>query len=183
MRNYLFTGVYWGIILVLIGLGYIYNTVAHKNLPVVRMAIGVVVLTIGIQIIYSTMNPKGSHFVLFRGSKVTHETAGDYSVVFGSTTVDLTDIDLTQGDVRKSVEVVFGGAEIYIPRDVPVEIKSETVFGSTETPFGNSQGFGDRSFTKSAVSDSLGKLIIKSECVFGSVEFKYKKLKKTEADF
>jgi predicted membrane protein len=183
MRNFLFTGAYWGVILVLIGLGYIYNTIANKNLPVFRIAVGVVILSIGIQIIYSTFNPKNSHLVLFKGKNISHTLSGDYSVVFGSSVIDLTDIDLTQGDVRKSIEVVFGGVEVYIPRNVQIEIKSETVFGSTDSPFGNSQGFGDRSFTQSAQADSLGKLTIRSECVFGSVEFKYKKQQQAEAEF
>ncbi|MDP8231085.1 MAG: LiaF-related protein [Candidatus Zophobacter franzmannii] len=181
MRNFIFSGAYWGAVLVLIGLGYIYNTIAEKNLPVFKIAFGIIVLTIGIQIIYSTISPNKTNFVMFKGSKVNHTSAGDYSVVFGSTVIDLTNVDLTQGDVVKTVEVVFGGADVYIPRDVPIEIKSETVLGSTESPFGNSSGFGDRKFTQGAKSDTLGTLVIKSECVFGSISFRFKKAKPQES--
>ncbi len=180
MRNFIFSGAYWGIILVLIGLGYVFNSVADKHLPIFRMAVGVVILSIGIQIVYSALSPKKSSYTVFRETTVNHDTSGSYSVVFGATTIDLSNVDLSQGDVKKRIECVFGSAEIYIPRDVDVEIKAETVFGNTESPFGDSSGFGDRKFVQKGTEEKTHRLIIKSECVFGNVEFLYKKAKKKE---
>ncbi len=178
MRHFLFSGAYWGIILVIIGLGYIYNTMAGKHLPVFRIATGLVILSIGVQIIYSTVSPKKSNFTVFSESKHNHSSSTSYSVVFGSTTIDLTNVDLSEGNVKKNVEVVFGAAEVYISEDMNVEIKAETVFGNTESPMGESSGFGDRSFEQVGDKKSPNRLIIKSECVFGNIEYIIKKSNK-----
>lgn len=89
----------------------------------------------------------------FRGGKA--------EVVFGSAEIDLRGAKLAGGEAHLALSAVFGGIEVFVPRDWQVVLDGSPVLGSIES-------------RKQAVPEtgSTGKLFIKGSAVFGSIEVK-----------
>jgi predicted membrane protein len=88
----------------------------------------------------------------FRGGKA--------DVVFGSAELDLRGARLAGGQATLVLSAVFGGIEVYVPRDWQVVLEGSPVLGSIES--------------RKAVSDvpKSQTLTIKGSAVFGSIEVK-----------
>jgi predicted membrane protein len=88
----------------------------------------------------------------FRGGKA--------DVVFGSAELDLRGARLAGGQATLVLSAVFGGIEVYVPRDWQVVLEGSPVLGSIES--------------RKAVSDvpKTQTLTIKGSAVFGSIEVK-----------
>jgi predicted membrane protein len=88
----------------------------------------------------------------FRGGKA--------DVVFGSAEIDLRAAKLAGGQATLVLSVVFGGIEVYVPRDWQVVLEGSPVLGSID------------SHKKAATVPATQTLTIKGSAVFGSIEVK-----------
>ncbi len=88
----------------------------------------------------------------FRGGKA--------DVVFGSAEIDLRGARLAGGQATLVLSAVFGGIEVFVPRDWQVVLEGSPVLGSIES--------------RKAISDlpKTQTLTVKASAVFGSVEVK-----------
>ena len=85
---------------------------------------------------------------------------GEVNAVFGEVTLDLRKTSLPEGITHIELNVVFGSATIYVPRDWNVEIAPSPVFGAFQDKREPNNGEADRSRT----------LVIESNTVFGGGE-------------
>lgn len=88
----------------------------------------------------------------FRGGKA--------DVVFGSAEIDLRAAKLAGGQATLVLSVVFGGIEVYVPRDWQIVLEGTPVLGSID------------SHKKAAAVPTTQTLTIKGSAVFGSIEVK-----------
>jgi len=88
----------------------------------------------------------------FRGGKA--------DVVFGSAEIDLRAAKLAGGQATLVLSAVFGGIEVYVPRDWQVVLEGSPVLGSID------------SHKKAATVPATQTLTIKGSAVFGSIEVK-----------
>ncbi len=88
----------------------------------------------------------------FRGGKA--------DVVFGSAEIDLRAAKLAGGQATLVLSVVFGGIEVYVPRDWQVVLEGTPVLGSID------------SHKKAATVPATQTLTVKGSAVFGSIEVK-----------
>jgi predicted membrane protein len=88
----------------------------------------------------------------FRGGKA--------DVVFGSAEIDLRNAKLAGGQATLVLSVVFGGIEVYVPRDWQVVLEGSPVLGSID------------SHKKAATVPATQTLTVKGSAVFGSIEVK-----------
>ncbi|MDD3668026.1 MAG: LiaF-related protein [Bacteroidales bacterium] len=91
---------------------------------------------------------------LFKGTEI--------NTVFGGAILDLRKTDIEEGETIVEVNVVFGGAEIYVPSNWEIVINTTSILGATE----------DKRFYTDEKTFSNKKLIIKGSCIFGGVEIK-----------
>jgi hypothetical protein len=91
-------------------------------------------------------------------------TGGEITCVFGESTLDLRKTNLKEGQTRLEIEVVFGSAIIYVPKNWNVQLNVESVFG----------GFVDKRsiLSDEENNDTTKTLIIVGSCVFGGGELK-----------
>ena len=89
----------------------------------------------------------------FRGGKV--------EVVFGSAEIDLRDARMAGERADLALSAVFGGIEIFVPRDWEIVLEGSPVLGSIEGPRPAAPETG-----------RAAKLFVKASAVFGSVEIK-----------
>jgi predicted membrane protein len=168
-------GLFWGLVLICIGLAIIFRVVFNINL--IRIIIAVVIILIGIRILVgknlNAEKSKKEHDTFFtdRNYKEIPKDQTEYNVIFGRSVYDFTHMDsLLNGPVRIKVNVVFGAAIIKINPNMPVKIKSEAVFGGSRMPDGNTVAFGSISYNTGTYSRDNPHLFIESNVVFGGVE-------------
>ena len=91
----------------------------------------------------------------FKGGKVT--------AVFGGADIDLRNAKLAEGRQVLNIEVVFGGINIYVPRDWKVVISVTSIFGAFDD---------QRRPASDATQDDSKVLEIKGSVVFGGGDLK-----------
>lgn len=171
-------GIFWGMLLILIGLGVVIRVVFNIDFPLIKFIIAFFFIFIGIKILlgnFGSWHGKvDENTTIFSESRVNglEEDYKEYNVLFGNSIIDLRDIDLSKGSKEINVNTIFAGTEIKINENTPVRIKADAVFASADLPKGNSSAFGTARYESETFSSDTNYLYIKADVVFGSVEVK-----------
>ena len=170
-------GVFWGALLIFIGLALIIRFVFNVDFPVFKVLIAGFFIYLGLRILFGSFGmfhlETGPNDVLFSEKEFVHpENNKEYNVVFGKGTYDFTDIDLSQGNVNVKIGTVFGATEIRIDREMPVQIIADAVFSGAELPDGNTAVFGSSTYQSESFNPDSNHLKIKLDVIFGGVEVK-----------
>jgi predicted membrane protein len=182
--GFLFTGVFWGLVLILFGVAVVIKAVFHIHIPILRILFALILIYTGIQLLVGGCFWKGTcnrNTIMFsEGQMSATPDNNDYSVIFGNGRIDLSDIAVTDKDVLVEVNAIFGNALVFVNPNVPTIIKGSAAFGNTVLPDGNSIAFGNREHKSAAYSDSGARLIIRANAVFGKVEIMNKQVEKRD---
>lgn len=180
--DFLFSRLFWGGIIILIGLSIILNTVFKINIPLFRIAFALLIIYFGVNMLLGSFKGKKNSEKsadVFSSSTITADPsslAKEYSVVFGSQVVDLTSI--TDG-ADKTVELNsgFGSQTVYVNQNTRLRIKASAAFGQVTMPDNNNISFGDYTYTQTPETTlSAGTLYIEANAVFGNIKvYKQKK--------
>jgi len=163
---------FWGAILILLGLSMVLKSVFHIHLPLVRIAFAVIIIWWGVKLLLGNFDSSSSkeNTVLFSSEKMMSDGEdSDYNVIFGSGIVDLRGIDLSEGSKTVKISAVFGGAKILTNPAVPTITKMSVAFGEGRTPEGVVSFLGDRKYANAAYVKGENVLILKADAVFGSI--------------
>lgn len=169
----IFTGVFWGVILILIGLGVIINVVFGIKIPIFRTIFALFLIYIGIQMLtgISVWN-KSKKAAVFEEKTIEVTTASDkYDVIFGKGEIDLSGIEPKDQNVRVDINTVFGGSVIKINPALPTKIIASAVFGGAHLPDGNVVAFGQYTYKTENFKSAEKHLLIYASVVFGGMEF------------
>ena len=169
-------GLFWGLILIIIGLSIIFRIFFDIN--ILRIVIAVIFILIGIKILIGrpVLHTSGRENTVFFGER--RNTASpvdgmDYNTVFGKTVYDLRNLDsLPDPRTRITVNTVFGNTEIWLSPALPVKIKADAVFATASMPNGNSVAFGSTAYSSHNAADSASVLEIEAHVVFGALLIK-----------
>jgi predicted membrane protein len=167
-----------GIFLILLGLSLVLKMVFHIDFPIFKIAFAGLFIYIGIKVImghsFQVFGDNQDEEVVFFGEKKTErvDDGKQYSVIFGGGTYDLSNYTIPAGkDVHIKMNTIFGGSKLILNKNMPVKINSNSVFGGTIMPNGNSSAFGSLEYTSdSIISDTTTHLIIESNTVFGGMK-------------
>jgi predicted membrane protein len=168
-------GLFWGALLLLLGIALIIKVVFNVDFPVFKVIIGVFFIFIGLKVLFGrVLIPEGKigpeETIFSERVYNAPESGKEYSVIFGKGVYDFTNVDLSKGDVKVVVNTVFGGSEIRILRDMPVRIEADAVFAGAELPDGNTAVFGSTVYESDTFSRDTSALYIKSSTVFGGTQ-------------
>lgn len=168
-------GVFWGALLILIGLALILRFVFNIDFPVVKVLFALFFIYLGLRILFGSFGlfriETGPDDVLFTEKEfIQPDHNKEYNVVFGKGNFDFTDIDLSKGNVNVKIGTVFGSSVIRIDRDMPVKIEADAVFAGAQLPDGNTAVFGSSTYQSSSFNTDSNYLKIKLDVVFGGAE-------------
>ncbi len=166
----LFDGIFWGVLLIAVGVWFILRRFFPFHVPVFRLIVAVVFVYLGIRVLVH--GPLAGHPGPFFESRQSY-TAGwdrDYNVIFGNGDVDLTSVALGSSSVRAQVNVVFGSGVLHVNPALPVRIDMSSAFGTVEAPDGRSVSFGDTLYTSPSYRDGAPALVVRAVAVFGRLE-------------
>lgn len=168
--GFLFSGIFWGVVLILVGVSLIIRIVFNINIPVFRIVLALILIYLGLQVLLGgTWTRSGSSSVIFQSGdlKITGESH-KYSVVFGSSRIDAS-MPLAKGNDKLEINTIFGSSVLEIPSDIPVLIKVSAAFSGARMPDGNFVSFGDYTYKNKVFDKSAPYRFIKASVVFGSM--------------
>jgi predicted membrane protein len=171
------TGVFWGALLILIGLALIIRYVFNVDFPVFKVLFALFFIYIGLRILFGSFGflrfESRPDDVIFSEREFYEPTNNkEYNVVFGQGNFDFTKVDLSRGNVNVKIGTVFGGTKLKIDRDMPVRIVADAVFAGAEMPDGNTAVFGTSTYESESFHPDSNHLKIKLDVVFGGVEIR-----------
>ncbi|MGE5557461.1 MAG: hypothetical protein ACM3WV_02490 [Bacillota bacterium] len=165
------SGVFWGGILILVGLGTMINAVFHWKIPVVRVAVAFIFIYYGVVILTGGFRIKDGHPGIFGNVHVDGANLSkDNTVIFGSGEFDLTEVQLAAGDVKTTIDLVFSSGVIKIDPDMPVLVHVSAAFASAKLPNDGVQVLGGNTYKTAGYREGKKHLEIEANVVFGSLE-------------
>jgi hypothetical protein len=169
--SFIFSGLFWGIIVVLIGLSIILNVVLGVKIPLIRIIFGLLLIYWGVTLLVgSSFRLRSRGTSAFSDADIRVTETGKQDVIFGRATIDLTGLALKPGANRYEVDAIFGSALITLDSKTPARVRVSSAFGSARLPDGNIIAFGDRDWSSPGLNRDSGYLDLKADVVFGSLE-------------
>ena len=168
-------GLFWGVLLVLIGLAAIIRVIFNVNLFSILFALFLIFVGITLLVGKPWMlhMHKGERDIMFEDRTVYEQPRdnSEYHVVFGKSVYDFRNVSFPDNKpINIKVNTVFGNTIIRISKNTPVKIKSDAVFASSSMPDGNSVAFGTIQYATDTFAVKLNHLYIEADVVFGSVQ-------------
>ena len=167
--------IFWGSILILIGLSLVIKVVFNVDFPVFKILLAFLFVYIGLRILLGSFGlfsfKAGPNDVIFseRFFSPPYEHS-EYNVVFARGVFDFRNIDLIEGTKNIKIGTVFGGSQIKINHTMPVKITADAVFAGAELPDGNTAVFGSSTYTSESFNPDSAHLNIKIDVIFGGVQ-------------
>ncbi len=171
-------GIFWGIILILVGFGLIIKIVFNVDFPIFKFIVAFFFILLGLKILFGdfgVFKHHGRHGdVIFNERHIHGRVAGqeEYNVIFGKAEIDLTDIELKPGRNKLEINAVFGSTDVLLNKNVPVRIKGDVAFGGISLPDGDTGGFGSSVYESENFDENSTYLYIKASAVFGNINIR-----------
>jgi hypothetical protein len=167
--NLLFNGLFWGAIVILIGVTIILNGVLGTKIPIVRIVFGLLLIYWGVSLL-AGVRFRHSGAAVFSDAEVKATSAGHQDVIFGRATVDLSAIVLKEGVNRYEVNTVFGASVIKLDPAMPVKVVASSAFAGVKMPDGANIAFGETTYRSPNLKEDSTYLLVKTAVVFGGTE-------------
>lgn len=171
-------GLFWGIILVVIGLSIIFRVLF--DISIIRIVIAVIFILIGIKILIGKsffISEDDENTIAFAERVIRSAPVhkAEYNTIFGKSVYDFREVkSLPQHKTKVEFNSIFGSTEVYLPDSIAVRIKADAVFSGVKLPNGNTVAFGTANYSSETADSSLPLLIIEANAVFGGMEIVYK---------
>jgi len=172
------SSIFWGILLILVGLSLILKVVFHVDFPFFKFLFAFFLIYLGIRIfigkdfrMFSDVGDEQT--VIFSQRTITHVESGkEYSVLFGNGIFDLRNLPNSSDEKMEiKLNTVFGSTEVLVNDSLSLEIKANTVFAGSKMPDGNTNAFGESEYNSNR-SGQRPDLRIESNTVFGGFQVK-----------
>lgn len=170
--DFMTSGMFWGVVVILFGLSMLINAIFHVDIPFFRILFGLIVIYWGFCLITgnSCKWRTGRGTAVFTESTVAaNETDREFSVVFGKNTVDLTTLKLADKNTRVETNTVFGDTILIVDPSIPTRIMVSTAFAHATLPNGNENSFGEMQYTTKEYKEGANSLHIEANVVFGNL--------------
>lgn len=168
----LLDGVFWGVLLIILGLCAIFKTIFHINISLFRIGFALLIIYIGLSMLFKESPWRAErNTVLFDNRVLVLEEEDEYNVIFGRGLFDLTTLPSDNRARRITLNVVFGEGVIKIKRDAPLTIKVNSVFSGARLPDGNRITMGEYIYRSGEKTENKERVLVEVNVVFGSLVF------------
>ena len=169
--------IFWGILLVLLGLSLILKVAFNFDFPLMRIVIALFFIYLGVKVFIGKdiriFSHNNSENVVFFGERTIHpdEDGREYNVIFSHGIVDLRNYNYTDSQtIHIKLNTVFGSSDVIYNDTIPIRIKATSAFAGTKLPDGNTSAFGTFEYN----SDGKPAIYIETSTVFGQTFFRKK---------
>jgi hypothetical protein len=165
-------GIFWGIVLIALGVWFLVRRYVPVTIPVIRIIIAVLFVYLGVRVLIRGPSIRDKNTVVFSQSEMSYgkgEKGNEYNMIFSSGNVDLTGVPVGESSVSAEVNVIFGSGTLRVSPTVPTRVHMSAAFGSVHGPDGGSVAFGDKVYTTPAYKPGAPALEVRAAAVFGSL--------------
>jgi predicted membrane protein len=169
-------GIFWGIVLVLIGISIIIKIVFNIDFPVFKFLVAFFFIYIGVRIMVGNFNffstKVGSNDVVFSDATMNDSVVDgkEYNVVFGKGRFDFRNVELKDNkSIKLEVNTVFGESKIMVNPAIPFRINVSAAFAGAKLPNGNTTAFGETYYQSPDFDSTKPYLLIETNVVFGAL--------------
>lgn len=164
--NFLFSSIFWGSVLIILGLSFIIR------IPVFRILFAMILIYIGVKVLIGKPLCKiEKNTAVFSESKFCASSSPNgHNIIFGNGTIDLSNIDIKDNSVTAKVNVVFGAGTIKLNPKIPTEISVNSAFARSKMLDGNIIPFGEYNYKSENFKDNENHLNLQVNVVFGNME-------------
>ena len=167
--GFFFSSLFWGIILVVLGITVILKAVLKIDIPVIKILFAIILIYWGLKLLIGYETRKSESTIIFNKASIkTSPSGGEYNVIFGNGEIDFRDLDLKDNKVSVEVNVIFSSGDLILDVDLPVKIKASTVFGEIKLPKGNAGFLGDSVYYSDNFQENEHYLYLEITTVFGN---------------
>jgi len=162
-------GVFWGTLLIVLGVWFILRRALPVHIPVIRIVIAVLLVYAGVRILArGPVTPEGNTAVFSESvMRYAPQEGREYNLIFSRGSVDLSDAHPGGQTIHAEVNVIFGSGRLRISASDPVRVAMSSAFGSVESPSGRSVAFGDTIYTTPSYREGAPALEVHATAVFG----------------
>lgn len=173
--GFLFNQVFWGVLLIVFGVALVVKVLFNINIPMFRIFFAFFLIYIGIWFLIGGKFgwQQQGNSVIFNESSIAinQSPGGEYNVIFGKGTMDLSRITLDTGVSRMKLNTIFGAAVVQINPDIPLKIIINSPFAAAKMPDGNNVTFGSNyTYQTKSYQEGQDYLLIHADVVFGALE-------------
>ena len=174
--NFISTGVFWGVIIILFGLSILLREVFHVHIPFVKIVFGLMLIYWGVRMITGGVWNRSSNSTVFSEAEMQYDAKhDDYDIVFGSGTIDLFKMELPTQNRKVEVSVVFGSGTVIINDSIPMKIEMNSVLGASVMEDKQTSAMGKTYNTTSAYKEGQPYVLLETNVVFGRLVLKSKR--------
>lgn len=167
--NFLSSGAFWGLLIVLFGLSIILKAVFNIQFPFFKTFLGILLIVGGLNLIFGSIGHKNNSQILFSSGKLIHQSGKyDYSIIFSSGKIDLRDLDESTIEKPIKVAVVFGDGILKLDRSKQYNIKGSVAFGELIDDDEKVSGLSSKNNFQDAKA-----IDIEASATFGKLEIRY----------
>lgn len=165
-------GIFWGVLLILIGFIIIMNIVLGIRIPVLRLLVALILIYLGIMILLGAPSRRKEKITIVKTKEKidTVRVSERYDIIFGEQEIDLTKVKLDDEWRGVNIDVVFGKSVVKINRELPTKIIVSAAFSSVTLPDGNKITFGTNTYKTGSFNESMPYLLLRIGVVFGSMD-------------
>ena len=162
-------GVFWGTLLIVLGVWFIIRRSIPVHIPVIRIVVAVLLVYAGVRLLVKgPVTPEGNTAVFSESiMRYAPDHGREYSLIFSSGSVDLSEARPAAQSLHAEVNVIFGSGQLRINPADPVRVSMSSAFGTVESPGGRSVAFGDMVYSTPSYREGAPALEIHATAVFG----------------
>jgi predicted membrane protein len=169
--NFLSSGVFWGVVIVLFGISIILKEILHVDIPVFRLLAGFIIIYVGVRMLVGWHGYNYRNAVVFSEARISAGNSNnEYKVIFGKGTVDLTADRVKEAHGTIKVDTIFGDCSLLVDQAVPMKIEINAAFAGAIMPDGNVISTGKVVYTTKAYKEGENFVYVKADVVFGSLK-------------
>jgi hypothetical protein len=162
---------FFGLLVVLIGISIVFEAIFQVHLPIVRIALGLFFIYLGVRFLTGRRWHDGETHMRGVFSDDSYAPSGGnrvkHDVIFGRGVVDLTRLAHDGAEVRAEVNTIFGATIVKIDSAVPLEIEVSSAFAEARLPDQSVTAIGSLHYRPAGQKDAP-RLHVRLNVVFGS---------------
>ena len=168
----LFSGLFWGVFLVLLGVSVMLKAVFHIDIPVFRAFFALFLIFLGVKILLGGSGRRDADcWPTWSTTSPAKPVDGiSYDVVFGKRLLDLGAMEWNGENARVHLQTVFGHTTLKLSPSIPTVLKVSTAFASAQFPDESAAAFGNYAYKSRAFQEGKPCVTVKASVVFGALD-------------
>jgi len=170
--DFFFGSVFWGSVLIFVGLSIILKMIFNINIPFFRLIFALVLIYFGIHILIGgSIFKKCGNTVMFGEPKTAMSSPDNvYKIVCGKGVIDLTSVDISSKTANAEIDIVFGSGSLKLNPEIPARITINSAFSASKMPDGNEIVLGRYNYRTKTFKEDEKHLEVTANIVFGGFE-------------